>query len=162
MHPLDDILTWLPELDFAVLGHGFAPHGRDYLLIVEDCLGGDPGRHELTFTHCVRADCETRVRDDVWPKSWSDEFTDYKRWQEAKEPDGYVWGVNWSNAYPGITKVGDSQLAAEWSRRLGKPMYEVTIETNQYLLRLVFHSVSSQKVSDDTSTISQTIIPLKP
>lgn len=38
--------------------------------------------------------------DEVWPRSWSDEFSDYQRWVSAKEPDGYVWGTNWSLAYP--------------------------------------------------------------
>ena len=50
MHPFDEILKWLPDLDFAVLAHGWAKHGRDYLIVIEDCLGGNPGQHELTLT----------------------------------------------------------------------------------------------------------------
>src|SRR3954449_12756887 len=99
MHPMDKLLEWLPALDFAVLGHGLAPYGRDYIWIIQDCIGSDPGTHEVTFTHCVKFDYETRVRDDVWPRSWTDEFIDYEGWQKAGEPDGYVWGTNWSNAY---------------------------------------------------------------
>ena len=86
MPPLDELLKWLREVDFAVLEHRFASHGRDYILVIEDCLGSDPGQHEVSFTHCVRADCETRLRDDTWPKSWSDEFTDYERWTRENEP----------------------------------------------------------------------------
>ena len=56
---------WLPGYDFAILSHGFRQHGRDYVLLIEDCIGRDPGRHELIFTHCVKLDYETRVRDDV-------------------------------------------------------------------------------------------------
>ena len=93
MNPLDELFKWLPETDFAVLEHRFAKHGRDYVLLVEDCLGSDPGQHEILFTHCVKAECETRVRDEVWLKSWSDEFTDYERWTGAGEPEGYVWGT---------------------------------------------------------------------
>lgn len=52
-HPFDEIMTWLPGMDFAVIGHGWADHGRDYLLGIEDMLGRDPGRHEITLTHCV-------------------------------------------------------------------------------------------------------------
>ena len=29
----------LPDCDFAVLSHGFLPHGRDYVLVIEDCIG---------------------------------------------------------------------------------------------------------------------------
>jgi hypothetical protein len=145
----------LPKLDFAVLEHRFAKHGRDYIIIVEDCLGSDPGQHEIVFTHCVKAQCETRVSDEVWPKSWSDEFTDYQRWTIAGKPKGYVWGTNWSNAYPGFRAVLDSTQAAEWSRRLGKQMFEITLETDRFFLRLVFHSIHWRKTSDKHETISQ-------
>lgn len=63
MNPLDELLKWLDAVDFAVLEHRFAKHGRDYVVYVEDCLGSDPGQHEIIFTHCVKADCQTRVRD---------------------------------------------------------------------------------------------------
>jgi hypothetical protein len=65
MHPLDELLKWLPALDFAVLSHGFHRHGRDYIVFVEDCIGSDRGQHEITFTHCVRMDYQTRVADDI-------------------------------------------------------------------------------------------------
>jgi hypothetical protein len=155
MHPLDELLKWLPEMDFAVLTHHFAIHGRDYVVLIEDCLSSNPGQHEIVFTHCVRVDYETRVGDDVWPRSWTDEFIDYRLWTGAKEPAGYVWGTNWSNAYPGFRAVTDSVDAAAWSRRLGKPMFETTLETDRFLLRLVFHSLHSRKLNDRTDTISQ-------
>ena len=161
MHPFNEILKWLPELDFAVLAHGWAKHGRDYLIIVEDCLGGDPGQHEITLTHCLNIEYETRVRDEVLKRSWSEEFTDYKKWQEAGEPDGYVWGTDWSNAYPGLTIVKDSQHAQDWTKRLGKDMYEVTLETDRFFMSIIFHSVKTRKLNDSTSTISKTIFPLK-
>ena len=162
MHPLDELLQWLPEMDFAVLDHRFAIHGRDYILLIEDCLSSNQGQHEITFTHCVRADYETRVMDKVWPESWGDEFTDYEVWTSAKEPEGYVWGTNWSLAYPGITVIHDSPSAGEWGKRLGKQMFEVTLETDRFLLRLIFHSVRWQKVSEKCGTISQAITRLKP
>jgi hypothetical protein len=162
MHPMTKLLDWLPELDFAVLSHGLAKHGRDYIWIIQDCIGSAPGTYEVTFTHCVKFDYETRVRDDVWPDSWTDEFTDYQNWQKAGEPDGYVWGTNWSNAYPGIVVVHDSTTAKHWSKRLGKDMFEGTLETDRFHLRLVFHSVITRKLSDDVSTISKVHIPLGP
>ena len=35
VHPLDELLKWLPEVDFAVLEHRFAVHGRDYIVLVK-------------------------------------------------------------------------------------------------------------------------------
>jgi hypothetical protein len=156
-NPLDALFQWLPAMDFAVLEHRFARHGRDYTVVAETCLGSNPGQHEIVFTHCVKADCETRVGPDVWPKSWSDEFIEYERWTAAKAPEGYVWGTNWSLAYPGLQAVPDSAQAAEWSRRLGKEMFEATLQTDRFLLRLIFHSVQSRKVSDNCQTISQVL-----
>jgi hypothetical protein len=161
MHPLDDLLKWLPEVDFAVLQHGLVSHGRDYVVFVEDCLSSNQDKQEIIFTHCVRVECETRVRNEVWPKSWSDEFTDYQRWTSAGEPDGYVWGTNWSLAYPGIQAIRDSATAAEWSTRLGKQMFEATLETDRFFLRLIFHSIRSQKINEKSETISRSIAPLK-
>jgi hypothetical protein len=158
VNPLEELFKWLPKADFAVLAHRFAKHGRDYILVVEDCLGGNPGQHEIVFTHCVKAECETRVTDKVLLKSWGDEFTDMERWTNAGEPDGYVWGTNWSLAYPGFRAIDvDSAQAAEWSRRLGKQMFETTLETDRFLLRLVFHSIHSQKISEKHETVSQVI-----
>jgi hypothetical protein len=161
MHPLDELLRWLPEMDFGVMEHRFANYGRDYIVLVEDCLGSNKGRHEIIFTHCVKAEYETRVRDDVWPQSWTDELIDYNRWINAGEPGGYVWGTSWSLAYPGIRANRDSAEAAEWSRRIGKPMYETTLETDLFFLRLIFHSIRTRKVGDSADTVSQVIVPLK-
>lgn len=160
LHPLRSLWTWLSEMDFAVLGHGFTPDGRDYYLHVQDCLGSDPGEHLLQFTHVVRADLETRVCDDVWKRSWDDVFLSYEGWLSAGEPDGYVWGTNWSNAYPGISAVEDSDLAKEWSARLNKPFFEAILETDGFWLRLIFHSISSRKTSDDTKVISSVTMPV--
>jgi hypothetical protein len=160
VHPLDELFKWFPKVDFAVLEHRFAMHGRDYILIVENCLGSNKGQFEIVFTHCVKVEYETRVRDDVWPRSWDDEFTDYQRWASAGEPAGYVWGTNWSDAYPGLQAISKSAEAAEWSKRLGKQMFESVLETDRFLLRLIFHSLRSQKTSERCDTISQFIHPL--
>lgn len=60
------------------------------------------------------------MKDASWAKSWSDDFTDFEQWTKAGEPEVYVWGINWSLAYPGFQTIPDSAEAAEWSRRLGK------------------------------------------
>ena len=90
----------------------------------------------------------------------SDEFTDYERWTSAKEPEGYVWGTNWSLAYAGIRAIRDSVQAAEWSRRLGKQMFETTLETDRSFLRLIFHSIRSRKMAEKSEMIHRVITPL--
>ena len=161
-HPLDELLKWFPEHDFALLSHGFAQHGRDYFLVTQ--FGGvkNPGTYELSFTHCVRAYVRTNVGDAAWPMSWSDELTDYDRWLAAGEPDGYVWGTNWSLAFPGLVAVRESKEAADWARRVGHEMYEATLESDRVFLSLVFHSIRSRRLNDDSSTVDHVIIPNPP
>lgn len=161
MHPAHKLLNWLPEIDFALLGHRFQAHGRDYLWHFQDCLGASPGEHEIVFTHCVQANCQTRVLDKIWLESWDDVFLDYEKWQVAGEPAGYVWGTNWSNAYPGLTIVENSETAATWTERIGKPFYEITLETDRFFIRLIFHEILYRKLSDSTETISAVTIPLQ-
>jgi len=67
---------------------------------------------------------------------------------------------NWSFAYPGIRAIRDSSQAFEWTGRLGKQMFEATLEADRFFLRLVFHSIRSRKISDKSGTISQAIHPL--
>jgi hypothetical protein len=162
MHPADRLLEWLPECDFGVLHHAFADHGRDYLMVVQ--IGGvrAPGTYEVRFTHCVALTGETRVRDEVWPASWSEEFTDYHCWEAAGEPNAYVWGTKWSLAYPGLTVVRDSATATSWSRRLGQDMHEITVETDRFWISLVFHDIAWRKLDDRTDPVSRVVIPLGP
>ena len=160
MHPVDDLLKLVSPADFAVFEHGFAPHGRDYVVVLQDTLGAVPGTYHVHFTHCVRAECETRVRDDVWPVSWDDVFIDHAAWEAANCPPGYVWGTNWSNAFPGITAVDASELARVWGERLRVSMFEATLETDRFLLRLVFHKIVAIRISDDTALISRFTIPI--
>jgi hypothetical protein len=144
---------WLPEIDFGVMQHGFAPHGRDYVFVLEVA-----GTYELTLTHVVELHYETRVHDEVWPVSWDDRLTDFAT---AGNSGGYVWGANWSLAYPGLSALDDDATAAHWSKRLGKAMYAATIETDRFKLSLIFHSVRSRKLSEEDSTVRQVMNPLR-
>jgi hypothetical protein len=160
MHPLEPLFDWFPDRDFAVLDHGFLPHGRDYSMVVESVLGKDPGRHRLQFTHIVVAVYSTRLDDEHWERSWDDTFVDYEEWERAGTPPGYLWGTNWSFAEPGIRAIEPSQLADDWSERLKKPMYELKLETDRFSLYLVFHSLRTAKIDDRTDTIAQVIVPI--
>ena len=137
--------------DQAIVAHGFAPCLRDYNLfadVLESAPGEEPTRlARWRFTHCPLAATATALSDRVWRESWDDGLTDATR-AEAAESPGYVWGVRWANAYPGMEYVEDSPLAAEWSARLGRAMHEVRVETNVRELRLVFHDVSVTRVPD--------------
>jgi hypothetical protein len=151
------IHDWLPEYDFGVMSHGFAPHGRDYVFIVQIGRGGT---HELIFTHVVEMHYETRVRDDVWPGSWDDVLTDYSAWEAAGAPDGYVWGSNWSLAFPGLVAADNDPLAAQWSKRMGRPMYAMTIETDRFRISLIFSGVRQRKLSDESPVVERVLFPL--
>lgn len=160
VHPVTALTTeWLPECDFAVLNHGFVTHGRDYQIIIQDGIGARPGTHSLTFTHVVRADCQTALSAEGWSGSWDDVFLDY---EASKDMDGYVWGTNWSLAYPGITAIIDDDEAEAWAQRVGHPMYAATLETDRFTLRLIFHSIRSEMRAEDTSLVKQVIHPLQP
>jgi hypothetical protein len=155
-HPLQRALDeWLPEIDFAVLSHGLLPHGRDYGFTVQA-----HATYRLNFTHVVEIAYLIRVADDVLTRSWDDHFTDYAAWETAGEPEGYVWGTNWSLAFPGVELLHDDASATDWSRRLGHSMFAARIETDRFNMRLVFHDVVWEKLSDDRSLIDQVLIPL--
>lgn len=160
-NPLADLLNGtLSEYDFAVFEHGFAAHGRDYRFVIQDSLCASPGTYELTFTHVVDLKYKTRIGEKVWQISWTDEFTDFAKWKAAGEPEGYVFGTNWSLAYPGITILPSSPDAQDWSRRLQRPMYSASIETDRFYIWLVFSEVRHHKLSDRTDTVRQVLIPL--
>lgn len=81
------------------------------------------------------------MQPETWLRSWGDEFISYPAWEEAGAPAGFVWGVEWADAYPGPSLDASSSSAAKWVERLGRPVHEIRIETNAYLLRLVCHSL---------------------
>jgi hypothetical protein len=162
-NPLSKLLNGeLSEYDFGVTEHGFAPHGRDYRFMIQDSLCIDPGTYELTFTHVVDLKYKTRVGDKFWSISWGDEFTDYARWQASGEPEGYVFGTNWTLAYPGISIVPDNAEAQDWSSRLQRQMYSASLETDRFCISLVFGGLRHQKVSDEVGIMRQVLIPLSP
>jgi hypothetical protein len=160
-NPLTKLLNrTLSEYDFGVMEHGFAPHGRDYRFLIQDSLCIEPGTYELIFTHVVSLKYETRVSEKTWRISWADEFTNYARWMASGEPDGYVFGTEWSLAYPGISIMSESTEAQDWSSRLQLPMYSASVTTDRFHISLVFSEVRHRKVSEETGVVRQGLIPL--
>ncbi len=137
-----------PLFDSAIVRHGFAPYMRDYDVIVEvpaakpDGSGSYiEGQYRYRFTHCVEAHVVTTVKPETWKVSWGDDFIDYAAWEEAECPEGYVWGVEFSDAYPGAKRILDSERAISWTEALGRRMHEIEVETNAFLIRLVCHDL---------------------
>lgn len=160
-NPLATLLNGnLSDCDFGVMEHGFLSHGRDYRFVIQDSLCSDRGTYELIFTHVVDLKYQTRVGSNVWQMSWGDEFTDYAKWTQAGEPEGYVFGTDWSLAYPGITILDSNPEAGSWSERLQRPMHSVKIETDRFSVTLVFSEVLHRKLSDETGVVRQTVLHL--
>jgi hypothetical protein len=141
-------------LDSAVVSHGFTDYLRDYDVVIDVPAALPPevpigettgsyieGRYRYRFTHCPEAHIVSAVGHDVWRRSWDEVFTDYEAWEAAGNPEGFVWGVKWADAYPGLSYCVDGALAAAWTDRVGHEMHEVAIETNAFTLRLVCHDL---------------------
>jgi hypothetical protein len=149
-------------LGSAVVAHGIAPHMRDYDVVV-DVVAPRPdgrgnfieGRYRYRFTHCPTVSFETSVSDVGWRDSWDDAFVDFGQWEQAGSPGGYVWGVCWSEAYPGMSYIDGSAAAADWSRRLGHELHEVLVDTNAYSLRLVFHDLRVTRIATANPTTGE-------
>lgn len=163
---IQKFLTGHPLFDQAIVEHGFTLHLRDYDLIVDRVASLPKGeldvasdrhsyveaRYRYRFTHCVAATVETKLTDETWRVSWDDHFTDLDAWKRAGEPEGFVFGVRWADAYPGGRLVHESALARDWSGRLGHQMHEAVIETNTYTLRLVFHDLRVTRIAVGDAT----------
>ena len=142
MKPMSTVKELLEREDFfdaAILRHGFTDYIRDYEIIV-GARNGPPNTdvHKYQFVGCVEAHYETKL-GQTFTQSLSDEYVysgpDYP---EKDVPDGFIWGVRFADAYPGLTYVENGERAKHWSQLLGRTMHEVAIETNCYYLRLVF------------------------
>jgi len=161
VHPLSILFEHgLPELDIGVMSHGFTEHGRDYFFVIEDCIGVSPGTYRLTFTHVVELEYGTAISPATWSTSWSDEFTDYARWEAAGEPEGYVFGTNWSLAYPGFTIIEDHPNVSLWTEKLQHPMFAASLASDRFKMTFIFHGAHMVKLSDAVSTVSRVIYPL--
>ena len=126
--------------DAAILRHGFVDYMRDYELIVS-ARPGTPSDdlHRYLFVGCTEAAYHTRLRPESFVASLPDENVLSGPFHPgADEPEGFIWGVRYSNAYPGWTYVEDGERARHWSTLLGRRMHEVTVETEVFHLRLVF------------------------
>jgi hypothetical protein len=129
--------------DAAVLRHGWVDYMRDYELLVSTVPGrGDSDIHRYQFVGCAEVTCQTALSPSTFTASLPDAFVfagpDYA---DRDEPDGFIWGVRWAAAYPGLTYVVGGERATYWTEVLGRPMHELLLETNAFTLLLVFADV---------------------
>ena len=142
-------------IDTAIVRHGFVVYNRDYFIEV---LYSNAVKMEhlvsFLFEGCVEAHYENVVLTTTYPCFMDDRFIDYQQWLAAGSPEGFVWGVNQADAYPGWKYIENSDRAYAWSQKLHIPMHEVEIETNTYRLTLIFHEL---RVKQDTHSPHITI-----
>lgn len=156
---LDELMATL--FDNALLYHAYKRYMRDYELIVEVHVGpAAQGTYSYLFRYCVEAEIRTSLSHDTYRRSLDDRLIDY---ETGKDLDGFLWGVKWSNMYPGWKRNPTSEKAALWSERLGFDFHEVVVETNAYIITLIFADLRIEKLSDRISPgINATYIPLRP
>lgn len=152
-------------LDVGILSHGFAWHMRDDDIVFEALWGKGrsadaQGTYRLRLSNCPEVTTTTTIADAFWREAWSDTFIDYAQWLAAGEPKGSVWGACWSTAYPGLSYIDDSPRAKRWSERLGSPMHEVSVATEAFEIRIVFHDFTVTKLDDTVRVMDKVMFPL--
>jgi hypothetical protein len=131
--------------DGAILRHGFVPYNRDYFVIVQmrkasaDLLLDEI---DVTWNFLFRGCVYEKYISRVLSFSMDDRFVDYDQWEDSGAPEGFVWGVDRADAYPGLFYKDDSKLAFHLAKKFGLELHHVEIQTNTYDLILVFHDVS--------------------
>jgi hypothetical protein len=126
-------------LDQALVFHGFTRYLRDYdifmYVIANPRTETAPQYLRYRFRYCVRASVTSALSPQIWSRSLDEQLVDYDR---GSDLDGYLWGVQWQNLYPGMELVDESTDAQQWFRDLDLPFYEAIIETNVQKISLVF------------------------
>jgi hypothetical protein len=153
---LDDIY------DVVIIAHGFKPYKREYYFQIEtDWDDPQGGQYLLTFTHCYELRYEIAADVKILLQSWDDVFIDYEEHRKAGEPEGYVYGTNWSLAYPGFSLDKGSENGKRWSEKLNKSMQEATLETEIFKMNFVFHDWKITKTGDSNQLIKKVFFRLK-
>lgn len=156
-------ITLVDLIDTAILAHGFTHYKRDYYFQIETMWQKEnyAGQYLVCFKHCYDQTYQTLGGRETLLQSWDDCFINYQDWEKAGEPEGYVWGTNWANAYPGFSNVANSAKAKEWTDKLGIEMKELLVEAEIFKLNLVYHDWTIKKLNNDTGLISQVLFPLR-
>lgn len=133
--------------DQAIVYHGFTDYMRDYDVVIyatADPRTGIESEHvRYRFTNCVRATVTSAMPADVWSRSLDERLIDY---EQARDLDGYVWGVCWQALYPGAKLLPTSNEAIAWSDHLGLLFFEAEFKANAHNIALVFSDLRVDRV----------------
>ena len=136
--------------DAAIIRHGFVDYMRDYEVLVTGLRPAHTDWHRYHFVGCAEARVVTALKPEGFAESMPDDnVLSGPEYPEKEVPAGFIWGVRWSCAYPGLSYIDDSPTAHDWSRRLGIPMHEVVIETNVFRLSLIFHDFRYESLGQE-------------
>jgi hypothetical protein len=148
--------------DSTILRHGFTDYMRDYEIIVA-ARNGPPNTdvHNYQFVGCVEAHYQTKLRES-FTQSLSDEHVySGPDFPDKKEPAGFIWGMRFAEAYPGLKYIENGERAEHWSRLLGQKMHEVLLETNCFRLQLVFADVRYAFLGHEPQVVLPKNMPLE-
>jgi hypothetical protein len=126
---------------------------RDYDLVVTGFGHYSTLAFRLRFQNCVHMSAESALPQGAWAESLDDRLIDY---ETGADLDGYVWGVKLQVLYPGFTLVKNSAEAAAWTKRIGFPVRQVTVETNGHNLSLIFTDLLIEPVTQGYSPFQLT------
>ena len=125
--------------DQALVFHSFTEYMRDYELVIQMSTGAGPEAPttfaRYIFTNCVEVSVTTSVSPKIWAQSLDERLIQY---QTGADLDGYVWGVNWQELYPGLELVTESARTDAWSEQLGVPFHEARIGAGAHNFTLIF------------------------
>lgn len=157
---LEVLMKTFDVFDNALLHHAYKDYMRDYELIVDVHVGpAVQGTYSYLFRYCVEVDIRTALRPDTYRQSWDERLSDY---ETGKDLDGYVWGVKWSQLYPGWERHPSSERAAAWSEQLGVELHEVVVDTTAYRITLVFADLQVEKIANRIDAgLNERYIPLR-
>ena len=141
---VQEVMERADPLDNALLRHGYKPYMRDYELIVQIIGRPGPEIYSYLFRYCVEARVRTALTSTNYLASLDERLLDY---EAGKDLDGFVWGVKWSQLYPGWELLSESDRARDWSRRLALDMHEVTIQSTVHSISLVFSTLVVRRLS---------------
>ena len=98
--------------DQALVYHAFTPYMHDYEAVVyataDPRTGIAPAYLRYLFRYCVEVSVSSTVAVDTWRRSLDERLI---RYDTGAELDGYVWGVDWQELYPGMSAVSPSARA---------------------------------------------------
>jgi hypothetical protein len=139
--------------DVLILHHHFLDHNRDYEFFIEMFSG----RYSLVFCHTYQLEYKVTLESDTMLKSVDNKCLDHKACIADKDFDGYIWGSNYVNAYPGFSVNNKSKKAELWSAKLGIKMHEILLETEVYAIKFFANDYQLVKKNNKSKLINHLI-----